>query len=52
MEKISVFIVLLICAANIYCVPRKMENSAAVIEIKNIEGHYVNDEDYTNTAIE
>jgi len=42
MKKFSLSIVLLICATNICCVHKKMTNSSAKIEMKNIEGHYTN----------
>ena len=52
MKKFSVFIVLLICVANICCFSKEKEKSAVDIEMKNIEGHYTNDGEITNTAIE
>ena len=52
MKKFSVFIVLLICAANICCVHGKMTDSAASIKMKNIEGNYISDWEITKTAVE
>ena len=52
MKKFSVFIVLLICAVSICCFSKEMRKSAVDIEIKNIEGHYTNDGEITNTVIE
>jgi len=45
MKNYSVFILLLICSANICCIPKNKENSAAIVEMKNIEGHYIDDKD-------
>jgi len=47
MKKGSVFIVLLICAASICCVSKKEVNNTAKTEMKDIEGHYINNEDDT-----
>jgi len=51
MKKFSVYILLLICVANISCISKNKTNNTATIEIKNIEGHYIDDEDMT-AAIE
>jgi hypothetical protein len=48
MKKGAVFIVLLICAVNICCVSQNKVNSAAIIEMKNIEGQYINDKCMTS----
>ncbi|GBU27608.1 hypothetical protein R84B8_01142 [Treponema sp. R8-4-B8] len=45
MKNYSVYILLLICSVSICCVSKNKGNTAAIMEIKNIEGHYIDDKD-------
>ncbi|WP_461256626.1 hypothetical protein [Treponema sp. R80B11-R83G3] len=43
MKNHSVIILLLLCSVNICCVYKNNAHAAAIMEIKNIEGHYIDD---------